>query len=81
MNEQTPLTSAKDANPQTNKGGKKPRKRVVLRLGRKPDKDVDFRKNFSENRMYYEKLADKYHVIRSLLSLPQAAWVSRFALR
>ena len=69
MNEQTPLTSAKDANPTMNKGGKKPRKRVVLRLGRKPDKDADFRKNFSENRMYYEKLADKYHVIRSLLSL------------
>ena len=52
---------------------KKPRRRIRLRLGRKPNADV--RKNFSENRMYYEKLADKYYVVRTVMSILLALWM------
>ena len=41
----------------TENGRKKPRKRIRLRIRKKSDEDIQ---NFSENRMYYEKLADKY---------------------
>ncbi|MBR7161725.1 MAG: WD40 repeat domain-containing protein, partial [Clostridia bacterium] len=63
-------------NAETSPGGerKRPRKRLVIRLGRKNDPS-DFRENFSENRMYYEKLADKYHVIRSVLSILLTVWM------
>ena len=31
------------------------------------------RENFSEKRMYYEKLADKYHILQYMLALRKTA--------
>ena len=59
--------------PSGNGGGKKPKKRLVLRLKRKDKKN--FCENFSENRMYYEKLADKYHVFRNVASVLLTVWM------
>lgn len=56
----------------TENGGKRPRKRIRLRIRRKSDEDIQ---NFSENRMYYEKLADKYHVICVVLSCFLTVWM------
>ncbi len=43
------------------------RRRIRLVFGKR--KNTDGRENFSENRMYYENLADNYHRIRSLAIL------------
>jgi len=56
----------------TENGRKKPRKRIRLRIRKKSDEDIQ---NFSENRMYYEKLADKYHVVCILASCLLAVWM------
>ena len=74
MNEKNPISAPKapEKSPE-NGGGKKPRKKFVLRIGRKTD--PDFRKNFSENRMYYEKLADKYRVLRNVVSVLLTLWM------
>ena len=56
----------------TENGGKRPRRRIRLRIRRKSDEDIQ---NFSENRMYYEKLADKYHVICVVLSCFLTVWM------
>ena len=53
-------------------GGKKPRRHIRLRIRKKSDEDIQ---NFSENRMYYEKLADKYHVICVVMSCLLTVWM------
>ena len=52
---------------------KKRRKRIRFRLGKKLT--ARERENFSENRMYYEKSADKYYVIRNIMSILLALWM------
>ena len=56
----------------TENGRKKTRKRIRLRIKRKSDEEFQ---NFSENRMYYEKLADKYHVVCVILSCFLTVWM------
>ncbi len=58
-------------------GKRKPhRKRFIpLKKKQKDDLEAEFREKFSENRMYYEKLADKYHVRRSLTAFLLAVWM------
>lgn len=74
MIEKQPISSTpKTESSSENIARKKPKKRLVLRIKRK-SKD-DFRENFSENRMYYEKLADKYHVFRNVVSVLLTLWM------
>ena len=58
------------------KDGKRKRRRIRLVLGKR--KDAENGEIFSENRMYYENLADKYRMVRTLSILLLVAVLATF---
>ena len=62
------LASVKKTGP----NGKKPRRRIRFHL-RKKKHDTETMACFSENRLYYERTADRFHILRTLAALALAA--------
>ncbi|MBQ3489118.1 MAG: hypothetical protein IJA86_00825 [Clostridia bacterium] len=76
MNEIRPSSLPQNREVSQVSGRRKTRKKIFLqKKKRKADLEAEFREKFSENRMYYEKLADKYHVFRSLTAFLLAIWM------
>ena len=68
MNDKKPLASASAGKT----AGKKPRRRIRIHL-RKKKHDTETMARFSESRAYYERNADRFHLLRTLSALLLAA--------